>query len=85
MLWEGRSEAEGFRTFPARERHTGCDLAFRNHLCISSLQNRPVQPQQKTWLLRFDDLETIGYEVVAKVSRAAGGKSSGAAICVFRM
>ena len=31
-----------------------------------------MQPQQKTWVLRFGDSETVGYEVVVKVVRAAG-------------
>ena len=34
----------------------------------------------KTWVLRFGDLETIGYEVVAKVARATGSTNAGTAI-----
>ena len=31
-----------------------------------------MQPVGKTNVLRFDDLETIGYKAVARVLRAAG-------------
>ena len=72
MLWEGRSEAEGFRNISARERNTGCDSAFQNHLCIKSLHSNPVQPEGKTRVLRFGYSETIGLEAVAKATRAAG-------------